>query len=164
MSPVSSSRLNATSGGRTPRRTAPALGVQLRRAEERLHLARLEPGGERVHATRAEERRAAPAAEVGVPEHRDAQRADALPQQAGRVLGLCVAGLKADERHDVGRADARVHALVPAQVDPLRRNGDRRREPQDEVGGRPDAGEDRPVVVGVGVHVEHAGVRGQGAP
>jgi hypothetical protein len=80
------------------------------------------------------------------------------------MLGLGIAGLEADERHDVGGAHPRVHALVPAQVDPLRRDRDRRGEALHELGRRPDAGEHRPVVVGVGVHIQHAGMSAQCAP
>ena len=80
------------------------------------------------------------------------------------MLGLGIAGPEPDDRDDVGGAHTGMHALVPAQVDPLGGDRDRRREALHELDGRPDAREDRPVVVGVGVHVEHAGVRGQCTP
>ena len=67
------------------------------------------------------------------------------------MLGLGVAGLKAHERHNIGGTHARVHALVPAQVDPLDRDRDRRHQTRHEVGGSSDTGEDRAIVVGVGV-------------
>ena len=64
-----------------------------------------------------------------------------------------------DDRHDVGDADPRVRALVPAQVDPLARHLDRRDERLDERPVLADDREHRAVVVDVRVHVEQPRVR-----
>ena len=80
------------------------------------------------------------------------------------MLRLGVAGGEPDEGHDVGSADARVDALMRAQVDALSGDGDRRHQAIDEIGRRPDAGEDRAVVVGIGVDVEDAHMPGERPP
>ncbi len=66
------------------------------------------------------------------------------------------------ERHDVGGADSRVRALMPAQVDPLARAGDPGEERVYELVLVPDEREDRAVVVGVRVDVEELGVLAEG--
>jgi hypothetical protein len=55
-------------------------------------------------------------------------------------------------------------AFVAGEVDAIGGDGDRSREAVHEPCGRPDAREHRPVVVGVGVDVEHARVLGDGPP
>ena len=59
-----------------------------------------------------------------------------------------------NDRDDVRGADPRMRPFVPPQVDPLTRHLDRRDQPADERGLLADDRENRPVVVGVRVHVE----------
>ena len=64
------------------------------------------------------------------------------------------------ERDDVRRADPRMRALVPAQVDPLARAArSRRAAPRRARSSVADEREDRAVVVRVGVHVEQPRAR-----
>src|SRR5204862_6272868 len=125
----------------------PGRRVKPIRPEERSYLACLEPSGERIGTARAEERRPAAAAEVAVPKHRDAQSADPLAEETGRVLRLGIAGPEPHEPHDVGRPDAGMDALVPAEVDPLGGDSDRGGEGLHQAGGMADAGVHRPVVI-----------------
>ncbi len=96
---------------------------------------------------------------VVVEEHRHPVRVrPPAPERTGRQAGDLPLGNRAaqpDERDDVERADAGVYANVSDDVDVLR---DRVGQPAGRAFGvtRPGTGhrEHRPVVVGIGVHVE----------
>ena len=68
------------------------------------------------------------------------------------------------DRHDVGRADARVRSLVRAQVDPLGGHCDSCEQRVAELGLGPDQREHRAVVVGIRVHVQQARVCAERRP
>ena len=63
------------------------------------------------------------------------------------------------DRHDVGSPDARMHAGVAGEVDSLRRGGHGMYERVDQVLAGSRDRDDRPVVVWVGMDVEHVGAR-----
>jgi hypothetical protein len=63
--------------------------------------------------------------------------------------------LHGDERTDVGRADARVLALVVVEVYQVAGDADAAKGSLDHVVRPADKGNDRAVVVGVGADVEH---------
>ena len=67
---------------------------------------------------------------------------------------LHVLGLEPDERDDVRRADPRMRSFVGAQVDPVTRALDARKQRGHQLLARADQREDRPVVVGIRVDVE----------
>ncbi len=132
----------------------PVVGRQLARVD-----ARLEPCG-------------AAAPEVGRPplgrrvhEHGHAAVRGEPPRDCIRsALGTShVLGHERHDRHDIRRTDARVRALVRPQVDALPRNGDRSGESVGQLPLLADEREDRAVVILVRVHVEQAGMRGEGS-
>ena len=82
-------------------------------------------------------------------------RADAFPHfTCDCARAIAFACLERDDRDDVGRADPRMRALVPTQVDSLARARDAGEQRSDELPVIADDGENRPVVIGVGMHVE----------
>ena len=122
--------LKAISGRRAPTSTAPARGIELRRAEVRRELARVDPPLELLRPAAPEERRAAARRRRrGRPADR-ARRSARPPPAPPPARPLHVLRAHRDERDDVRRADPRMRALVPAQVDALARAldaGDERR-------------------------------------
>ena len=115
-------------------------------------------GAERPAANRGE----APATRVGgVIEKCGHLELGAQPggEPAGGVDGEAFVGLgvEVDERHDVERAEARVHAVVTREIDPGHACGGEGLHRRLDRLGRSGEGEDRSVVIGIGVHVEEVG-------
>ena len=104
--------------------------IDASRPEVGRELAGSEPTFELLQAAAPEERRAAVLPDVAVqedgkPELLTDPCGDARAQR--RPLPRASSGLERDERHDVGGADTRVNALVPAEIDqPSRRPRSRR--------------------------------------
>ena len=152
--------LNAISGRRAPTSTAPADGVEPLRAEVRLQLARVDPALELVRAAAPEERRPASRCELAVEE--DGQP-ELVADRGGRavVAVSCARGMSSGTIGTSGTTSAApirgMRSLVAAQVDPVARARDSGEERVDELVIFADEGEDRPVVVGVGVDVEQLG-------
>ena len=133
--------------------------IDLERPEVRAQLIRVDPPRELFEASTAEERGPPATPHLAVEEHGDAElRTDALGDLEGRAACLGeVGGNDRDERDDVRGADARVDALVPAQVDAVARRRDPGDEGVDEAAPLTHEHEDGPVMVLVGVEGEEAG-------
>src|SRR5215207_2054384 len=136
-------------GGRV-QRARPVVGLGAARAQPlRAALAQLGAG--------------APAGEVAVEEDGDAGGADRVGRQqrlGDRRAALLL--LQVHDRRDVERADARVQAVVGAEIDPGRGLGGAGRERAMQLAGRAREEEHRAVVVGIGGAVEDVGVRREG--
>ena len=129
-------------------------------------LSRLDASPELVEPTAPEERRPPARADLAVEEDREAELgADARRENASGV-GCSVdrIGCEWDDRHDVGRADARMDARVLTQVDELDRRCDAGEEGLEEVVGPRGEGVDGAVVIGIGVRVEQRSTAGEGVP
>ena len=151
-----SSRLNAISGGRAETSVAPAVGCSSAGRSRAACRGAARP----VRPALAQLGAGAPAGQLAVEEDGDAGGADRVggEQRLGdRRAALRV--VEVDDRRDVERADARVEAVVRAQVDPLRGRRGAGGERQVQLPGRAREEEDRAVVVGVGGAVQHVGVR-----
>ncbi len=72
--------------------------------------------------------------------------------------------LERDERHDVGRAGPRMHAFVPGEIDPLRRDADAREQGFDELVAVTGERVDGAVVIVVDMDVEKPSRRRQRSP
>ena len=140
--------------------------IESRRTEVRVKLARLDSTLELRRASAPVERGAPLRCGVAVEEHREAKLVANPIREPQRTVPrpLAVAGSERDDRHDVCGAYSGMSAFVLAQVDALARAGDSCQEALDERGVVADQREDRPVVIGVRVDVEHVGVAGQGGP
>ena len=95
---------------------------------------------------------------TGRPEARAPSPDAVRERERGCFGGLELLGPHRDDGNDVRGADARVHALVPSQVDSLARAGDPVDERLDELRLRSRDREDRSVMVGIDVDVEHVRV------
>src|SRR4051812_40700989 len=133
--------------------------VQLRRAEVGRELAVLDPLLQSLRPAAAVVGRTA--LRRRVEEHRQAELVcDARADRGRRTHGtLPVVWAERDDRHDVGRADPRMRAVVLAEVDPLFGDGDACDERVGQLVLGPDEREDGAVVILVGVDVEQARVR-----
>jgi hypothetical protein len=134
-----------------------------RRAEIRGELARVDPRLQLDRAAAPEEGGPAPRREVRVEE--DRQR-ELLPDpsrelERRRACALGVGLPDRDDRDDVGGADARMSALVAAEVDPLARARDARQQRGHEIRRAADERVDGAVVILVRVDVEQACLPGQ---
>ncbi len=135
--------------------------VEPRRPVGRSDLARVEPPLELLCPATPEEGRPSSLPHLAVEERGQPElRRQPLREQSGRALRARHVGRSdRDDRDDVRGTDPRMHAVVAAQVDPLLRHRDARDQRVLEVLLVADEREDRPVVVGVGVHVEERRVR-----
>ena len=113
---------------------------------------------ERLEAAAAELVRSASSTRVGVQEDGQPERGETVGELVDEALRVLVQGVvEGDDRHDVERADVRVHAVVRTHVDLLHRHRGRRDQAVAQAAGRAAGGEDRAVVIDVDVHVEHPG-------
>ena len=137
--------------------------VEPRWTEVRSELAGVDAPLQLGRASAPEERRRLSAAQLAVEEDRKLELStDPLRKQQRRRTGaLHVIRPHRDKRHDVGRTDPRVHALVAPQVDACLRNGDRGEERVDHLGVVADERENGAVVVGIRVDVEQPGTCGE---
>ena len=135
----------------------PGSGIESRRAVVGDKLAGSDPLLQHVGSATPEEHRPPAAADVAVEKDGKPEIvADPSCELVGHRRGAwCVLGLQRDDRYDIGCADARVDALVLAEVDPLGGGRDAGEEGFEQHLVLADEREDRPVVVGVAVDVEH---------
>ena len=135
--------------------------VELRRAEVRHQLPAVHAPLQLGRAAAPEERRPKLLGKVGVEEDRQRELLPDTPGklERGRTRALGVGLPDRRQRDDVRGADARVRALVTAQVDPLARGRDPGEQRGDELLLAANERVDRPVVVLVRVHIEQPGVR-----
>ena len=133
--------------------------IERTRPEIRSKLALPEAAPELVRAAATEEGRSPAAAHLAVEEDGQPQFvADPLGQHQGRIRSSPeVVPRDRDDRDDVDRADSRMHTGMPAEVDELARAADPGEQPLDQRLLRADEREDRPVVIGIGMHVEQPG-------
>ncbi len=151
-----SSALNAINGRRAPTMTPPAVGWSSVGPKSGRRLLR-EPGRELLGAAASEERRPPAARQLAVEEDGQAELAHPLGQAKSRRLRpLHVGRPQRHNRDDVCGADPRVRSLVSGEIDPIPRNCNRIDERVDERIVFADQGEYRPVVIGIGVHVEQS--------
>jgi hypothetical protein len=130
----------------------------------RRELSGFDPPLEFADTASAEERRPVPAPRVPVQEDGQAEvvrkPASELPRHRDRARH--VVGVERDDRDDVRDADAWVHALVPAKIDPV----DREREAAEQGLDQPilvrNEREDRSMVIRIRVHVEQECAHAEG--
>jgi ubiquinone/menaquinone biosynthesis C-methylase UbiE len=134
--------------------------IEPTRSPVRLDLARVDPPLELGRPATPEQRRPYTGRKLSVEEDGQLELgADPVCERERRFLRrVDLLGPHGDHRHDVGRANARVHAVVAAKIDPLSGALDRRKERIDDP--RLVAGdrEDGPVVVGIHMDVEEPGM------
>ena len=151
------STLNAISGRRAPTRTQPARGSSRTGPRSGDELAGVDSPLELARPTAAKQRRPDSGRDLAVQEDRKREvLADAVRERERGCFGdLELVGPHRDEGHDVRGADARVDTLVLSQVDSFARVGDPVDERLDELRLRSREREDRSVMVGINVDVEH---------
>ena len=113
---------------------------------------------QRLEAPAAELVGSASSTRVGVQEDGQTERRETVGELVHEALRVLVQGVvEGDDRHDVERADVRVHAVVRTHVDLLHRDRSCRDQAVAEAAGRTAGREDGAVVIDVDVHVEHPG-------
>lgn len=144
---------------RTHDHSAGAL-VEALRPEIRLDLARVQPSLQLGRSAAPKEGRPSTRREFAVEEHRQREVAPDPSRHLGGAFARPV-HVFGDDRHewnDVGGADPWMRTFVRAQVNPVPSDPDACEQRRHELVLRADEGEDRPVVILVGVDVEQPGV------
>jgi SAM-dependent methyltransferase len=144
---------------RTHDHSAGAL-VEARRPEIRLHLAGVQPSLQLGRSAAPEEGRPSTLRELAVEEDRQREVVRDPSRYLGGAFARALHVLRDDRNdgNDVGGADPWMRAFMRAQVNPVASDADACEQRRHELVLRADKGEDRPVVILVGVDVEQPGV------